>query len=417
MINMVSEFDKKTLKLLKQNRREVNGFIYTLPSPENYPFQWLWDSCFHSIVLSYFEIEIAKAELFSLVSKQFENGLIPHMIYWEKPREFGTFKVSIAWGKIDTSSITQPPIIADAVLKVFETDHDKNFLKKIYPNLKRFYEFLLEERDVRGNHLIGLINPDESGEDNSPRFDIPLNLPFTHSLDENFKKRLELINENRTCNFEGAKCMRNFFWVKDAPFNVFMIKNLKSMSEIAQALGEKADSHFFIQEADFIEEAMRKYMFEDGIFWSIYQPNTKQSEILYKKIRVKTWAIFAPMYANILTTQEAAHLVEDHLLNKGEFWLTFPIPTTSFDEPSFDPEGFWRGPTWISTNWFIFHGLINYGFLDIAREIYKISKYLIDTEGFREQFNPITGKGEGASNFTWGSLIVDMEKTLEKFKN
>lgn len=403
----MSHLTQSALTLLKQNKRETNGNIYTLPSPTRYPYQWFWDSCFHSIVLSHLDPGWAKQELLSLVTKQFDNGLLPHMIYWKRVKKF-----DIEWGKEDTSSITQPPIIALAVSKIFEKDSDLEFLKKIYPSLKKYYNYLLRERDSRGNHLIGLINPDESGEDNSSRFDVPLNAPAMLSLDEHFKLRLNLIAENKTCDFDAKRCMKNFFWVKDVPFNCLMVFNLEALSKLAKALHLKEDEEYFIKQSKLVKEAMRKYMFDDGIFWSIYQLSYNEDTTNYKKIRVKTWAIFAPLFAKMLTQNEAEHLVDQHLLNKGEFWLKYPIPTISFDEPSFNPEGYWRGPTWMAINWFIFHGLLNYKFFDIAKQVYKVSKYLVETAGFREYYNPLTGAGLGAKNFTWGTLVLDMERSL-----
>ena len=70
--------------------------------------------------------------------------------------------------------------------------------------------------------------------------------------------------------------------------------------------------------------------------------------------------------------------------------------------------GFWRGPTWIGTNWFIYKGLVNYGFFNLAQELLESSIKLIKQSGFREQFNPLTGEGRGAKEFTWGTLIIDM---------
>src|SRR5476651_1919223 len=100
---------QKIQALMLQNRRTTGEYQYTLPSPDSYPYQWFWDSCFHSIILSHFDLESAKKELLSLISRQFENGMIPHMIYWQKP-EKTNFPV-INWGKNDTSSITQPPML------------------------------------------------------------------------------------------------------------------------------------------------------------------------------------------------------------------------------------------------------------------------------------------------------------------
>lgn len=395
------EIIKTVYELMLKNRRTAGSYQYTVPSPQTYPYQWLWDSCFHAIILSHCNVEDAKKELLSLVSHQFDNGMLPHMIYWEQPRPFGTLLTDVTWGGKDTSTITQPPIIADAVLKIYEQDQDWHFLKEIYPKLKKFYKYLLIDRDARGNHLIGIINPDESGEDNSPRFDIPLKLPAIQTTTESIEKRLKLVEENKTCNFDAPKCMKNFFWVKDLPYNCFMVKNLLSLYQIAKILKLEEDRIIIGQQAELIKQAMRTNMYEDGLYWSVFGLD-------YKKIKVKTWAIFAPLYAGILSQQEAEYLVDQHLLNKKEFWPKYPIPTVSLDEPSFDPQGYWRGPTWIAINWFVFQGLLNYGFKDIAKEIYRISNYLIETKGFREQFDPQTGEGLGAQDFTWGGLIVDM---------
>ena len=63
----------------------------------------------------------------------------------------------------------------------------------------------------------------------------------------------------------------------------------------------------------------------------------------------------------------------------------------------------------IGTNWFIYKGLKNYGFLEIAQQIKDSSLKLLSNSGFREYFNPQTGEGLGAKNFTWGGLILDMD--------
>lgn len=400
----MADFKNQILKLLLENRRQHGSFQYTVPSPDTYPYQWLWDSCFHAIILTHYRIEDAKKEILSVLSRQFDNGMIPHMIYWDKSKP--TNFPDIEWGKEDTSTITQPPMPAYAVWKIFEKDKDRSFLKKVYPNLKKFYQYLLSERDPHKNHLIGIMNPDESGEDNSPRFDLPLSLPSDHIETENFKRRIQLLGKSIECRFDSPFCLRNIFWVKDVPFNAIMIENLRLVSVIAKTLGYPQDAKFFSNEKENMTRAMKKLMLGQDLFWSIYWPNHGES---YFKIKLKTWAIFAPLFAKILTKKEAKKLVRDHLLNKKEFWTKYLVPTVSISEPSFDPKGFWRGPVWIATNWFIYKGLVNYGFLDIAKKIKESSLELIQKSGFREYFNPQTGKGFGARDFTWGGLVIDMD--------
>src|SRR3989344_2909395 len=132
---MTNDLKKTINNLMLSNRRHKGKNLYTLPSPESYPYQWFWDSCFHAIILSKFDLQSAKQELLSLTEKQFENGMIPHMIYWQK-RTKSDFPV-IEWGKSDTSSITQPPMLAYAVWEIYKKDRDKKFLEKIYSPLVR----------------------------------------------------------------------------------------------------------------------------------------------------------------------------------------------------------------------------------------------------------------------------------------
>lgn len=398
----MSNLKDKIHSLMLQNRRTQGNFQYTVPSPDSYPYQWLWDSCFHAIILNYFNPEDAKKELLSLVAKQFENGMIPHMIYWQGRNDRDNKNLPLVnWGKNDTSTITQPPMLAYASLKVYQADNDKNFLEQIYPGIRKFYQYLILQRDPHHRNLAGIINPDESGEDNSPRFDNVLELSYKQTIEENFKKRLKLIEKNKTCNFDAPRCMRNFFWVKDVPFNAILMENLLCQGRIAEILGNARDAEFFKNQAEDIKAAMRKLMLEDAIFWSTFGPD-------YRKIKVITWAIFGPLFADIATPEEAENLVKNYLLNAKKFYLPFMVPTVPNDEPSFDPEGFWRGPVWMATNWFIFKGLKKYGYHKEAQGILDSSLALLEKSGFREQFNPLTGEGLGAHNFTWGGLVLDM---------
>lgn len=392
---------KESHRILKENRRRTNGHQYTLPSPESYPYQWLWDSCFHAIVLAKLEPEFAKEELRSLVSKQFDDGMIPHMIYWQNGDQH-----KFEWGKDGTSAITQPPMIAYAAERIYKETEDKAFLREIYPSLWKFYKYLIEKRDPRRNHLASIINPDESGEDNSPRFDSVLGVEHNISLDDHLKKRLDLIEKNIQCNFDAEHCMKNHFWVKDVPFNSIIIENLEALERMARELKIEKDAEFCKTQILLMKAAMRKFMFEDGVFWSTYSKD-------YLKIKVATWAHFAPLFAGIYSEVEAEALVRDHLLNEETFKSPYGIRTVSKQEPSYHataPSFSWRGPIWFASHWFVFKGLERYGFKKESKMILDASRALLEKEGFREYYSPETGEGQGAENFTWGTLVTDMIK-------
>lgn len=396
---MQNSVEGQIKQLMQANRRSSGKYIYTMPSPTSYPFQWLWDSCFHAIILSHFDTKTAKQELLALGSKQFKNGMLPHMIYWEDPRKF-SFPI-IRWGKKRTSSITQPPMLAYAVWSIYQKDKDKRFIRKILPVINKYHNYLLRVRDPYKRYLVGLVNPDESGEDNSPRFDTALKLKPKQSIEANFSRRLKLIHKYRFQRFRIKKYMANFSWISDVPFNAILAHNLSLESYLASELGLTNQANLAKRKSELIANSMRQHMLKDSVMMSVVGR-------YYRHIEVKTWAMFAPLFANLLTPLEARKVVEEHLLNKKEFLTPYSVPTVALNEPSFDPEGFWRGPVWFSTNWFIYHGLLNYGLQEPAQKILQDSLNLIKKHGFREQYNPLTGEPMGAENFTWGGLVLDM---------
>ncbi|MFA7309632.1 MAG: trehalase family glycosidase, partial [Candidatus Paceibacterota bacterium] len=363
--------------------------------------QWLWDSCFHAIILAQYDPEAAQAELRSLLSKQFVDGMVPHIIYW-MPGILHLFR----WGVEGTSSLTQPPMIAYAAWEIHRRKSDRPFLESIYPALLAYYRYLVEKRDPRDNSLVGIINPDESGEDNSPRFDVPLSASANISYKEHHTLREKLVDENTACKFDIEVCMREFFWVKDVPFNAVLVENLRALAHIASLLKHSDGEHFANLHADLITTAMRERLFHSGVYWSAYGTD-------YEQLKVATWAHFAPLFAGLYSADEAEVVVRTHLLNPETFYAPFGIRTVSKKEPSYRAEGYadgfsWRGPVWMSVHWFIYRGLMRYGYKTEAEDIRKKSVTLLQTSGFRECFNPETGEGLGAQGFTWGALVLDM---------
>src|SRR5262245_40808159 len=56
---------------------------FTVPNAATYPWQWLWDSCFHAVVWAHLgEPERALSELRCVFARQHETGFVPHITYW-----------------------------------------------------------------------------------------------------------------------------------------------------------------------------------------------------------------------------------------------------------------------------------------------------------------------------------------------
>ena len=77
----------------------------------------------------------------------------------------------------------------------------------------------------------------------------------------------------------------------------------------------------------------------------------------------------------------------------------------------------WRGPTWIVNNWFLHKYLMEKGHQQKATKLVDSIKKLIEKSGFREYYNPYTGDGYGAKDFTWAGLVLDMLQMEKRGKS
>lgn len=382
--------------ILKSNQRTAKGFRYTVPSSSVYPYQWLWDSCFHAIIYTHFDIKYAKDEIRALLKSQWENGMMPHMIYWSK-----TKKHLIDWGvKDNTSSITQPPMIAYAVETIFRKDKDVAFVKEVLDRIHEYYQWFNQERS--SPYLLSIIHPWESGEDNFVVWDEIYGLD-NPSRKELMKIKLKLVDDYNKLNHNSKKFLKtNKFNVQCLLFNAVYLRNLDSMLFLCQATNSK-HCQYYKKIISKVKKAFKEKLYnkEKGLFASAYNNNKHVSQI-------ENSSIFLPLFAKILTKSQAKRLIEEYLLNENKFWLKYPVPTVSADNLNFQPSRYWRGGAWININWFIIKGLGNYGFKDISGKLKKRSIELIEKSGFCEYFNPVTGKGHGPKDFTWSGLIFDM---------
>src|SRR6185312_9204427 len=145
--------------------RDGVRYSYTAPSSGRYPWQWYWDSCFAAIVWRRFDPGRARAELESLLAAGTPDGFIGHTIFWAEPvsRVRSLFYNVRSRSDFMTASI-QPPLLAWA-WRIAVGDPSE------VPAIARQLDWFEEHRDLDGDGLIWIVQPDESGLDASPQFD------------------------------------------------------------------------------------------------------------------------------------------------------------------------------------------------------------------------------------------------------
>lgn len=392
-------------------------FKFISPASKEYIYQWLWDTCFHSIVLSNFDCSWAKAEIHNLLLAQRNDGFIPHIIFWT-----GHLFNFPHWALIEsalslrpnTSAITQPPVIAEAVEAIYKKDPDINFLKQVLPKIAKFHRWLLENRDPDQDQLISIISPNESGMDELPVFQVVSNYFGKNSSRLHYiYRKIDLLN--KVYRFNSKSILdKDYFNVEELLFNSVFLENCRILARLFLEINDKKEADFFNQIASFGEKSLFEKCWngEDNIFYSLYSKKENQA-------KVKTIASLMPIYLSNIPRHLLKLLVEKHLLNESEFWTNFPIPSVAKDELYYQPTNLgsnriygtsllWRGPTWINTNWFVIKGLRKHGYNEIADKIVEKMLKMIQKEGFREYYNPETGEGYRRENFGWSTLIVDL---------
>jgi hypothetical protein len=154
----------------------------------------------------------------------------------------------------------------------------------------------------------------------------------------------------------------------------------------------------------------RMYDERSGLFWPLARPQPREPI-------PTTWAALSPLALPDLAPAIGTRLVEEHLLDPARFWSPVPPPSVSLGDPSFSVKDtvlpgirrYWRGPTWINAAWLLWLGLVRLGYDEAAAEMARRLRRAVQAAGLREYYDPYTGRGMGAENFSWSSLIVEMK--------
>lgn len=368
----------------REGRRVADGvaYGYTRPSPGHYPFQWYWDSCFAAIVWRRFAPERARVELESLLAAADEAGFIGHTIFWDTPlnrRQRLTYNVINAADPM-TATI-QPPLLAWA-WRIAVGD------PREVAGIARHHRWLAENRDLLGDGLLWIVQPDESGLDASPQFDAV----WGYEAD-GLPGFAWLVHQNRQHGYDVRQIV-----AAGGPVCCEVMTNvLWCLARLA--MGESSVTDALID---------RCYDDESGLFRPVAIPATRSEPTL-------TWASLAPLALPDLPEAIGRRLVEEHLLDAERYWLPVPPPSVPANDPSFSNREstlgirrYWRGPTWINSAWLLWLGLRRLGYEEPARTLSTAVLETIATSGLREYYDPHTGAGMGATSFAWSTLAMEL---------
>ncbi len=410
---------KETIEIAKEVLKNNRRSGYTLPTNnELYPAQWNWDSAFIALGYSYFNMEYAIEELEKLISGQWEDGMIPHILFHDNDESyFPNHKTWDCGNKVPSSGITQPPIIATIIKKIIDQNKlDQSQMKRmeiIIKKLKKYLDWFYNYRDTNKIGLAAIIHPWESGLDNSPIWDSPLDKV---KIEENLKYERRDLNVSRSSNrplkkdYDGYITLLNHFKknkynpskiVNDSMFNVIdigfnsiLIRATKDLVEVSKRFNlDFTDLKNKISKSE--ESLIKFYKDEDQSFFSYDFKN-------HNLIKVDAISNYFILFAD-LENQEINNKIIDKL-KKYNSHKDYFFTTVNPKDKSFEETRYWRGPVWINSNWIVYQGLINKD-KNFSSLIKKKTLELLENKKFHEYYNYKTGECLGANNFSWSAAL------------
>jgi len=393
--NVFSKFKIENPKNFVKRLKEVNQDIaekgIILYEPDNrklltgyaYGEMYDWDLYFENLYMSYWGVsDYCFTNLKSFLNQQCTNGFVSRcLINKHEKQQFKPFLAQIALlGSQQTGNYSWLEKRADrGRIQIGPVLKNISF----YEQIKLSIDYWTNYCDFDKNGLSVWNSSDHSGMDNQ--------ISRAGKLDE--------------FRFEGVDLA------------CYIYRELQAMKIISDQLGKTEESKEFAKRTKKLAAKINKTFWDkkDGFYYD-------RDEQTGKLVKVKSVTGFIPLWVGIVSPKRADRLVKEHLINPKEFWTNFPVAGYAKTEPDYAQGDIrdwgcnWRGTTWIPTNYMIMHGLMDYGYKKIARELAQKTLDLVYKQNkvTREFYNGETGEGLGLKRFWgWSTLAYIMPFELK----
>ncbi|MEU1533975.1 MGH1-like glycoside hydrolase domain-containing protein [Streptomyces fagopyri] len=407
----------------------------TVPSHTLYPHQWSWDSAFIAIGLRHLSVRRAQQELESLLSAQWADGRVPHIVfnsavpddaYFPSPgfwRSSTAGRTAGAPAGPETSGIVQPPVHALAAWLVHRADPEESrrrgFLTRVLPRLAAWHDYLLDRRDLGGGGLAAVVHPWEPGMDNSPcwdralrrvvpatpdafrRADLDHGHPADRPTDLDYGRYVRLVTDYREAGYDD-RALRHAFAVEDPCFNALLIVSERALAAMAEETGADATAH--IARADALTRQLVNRLWDESA--GLFRVRDLATDTLVEEQGVTG---LIPLIVPHLPRHIAGRLVETLTGPHFDAPATHLVPSYALTGHAFDAQRYWRGPAWFNTAWLMHLGLRTHGREQEAERLRQGFLQEAAHSDFAEYIDPTTGAARGARHFSWtAALTLDL---------
>ncbi|HMD60191.1 MAG TPA: trehalase family glycosidase [Opitutaceae bacterium] len=340
-----------------------------------------WDTFFAASLAAVGDRGLAYANALEILGEAAPAGLVPN---YARPG---------GWKSVDRS---ESPVGAITVLGLYRRFHDAWFLRDAFDPLLRWNRWWDKHRELGGYLVLGTDagnrpgDPDDTavgtlqgakyeGLDNSPMYD---DAPFDRGTG-----RMHLA---------------------DVGITSLYVADCRALAGIADVLGKSGEARELRGRGERYGARLQTLWDEKtGMFLNrnldTGVPSTRLSP-----------TNFYPLVAGAATPRQADRMVREHLLNPGEFWGDWVIPSIARSDPAFRDQDYWRGRIWGPMNYLVYLGLLNYDQPSARRQLAQKSLALFCREWtekghVHENYNAVTGSGDDVSSsdrfYHWGALL------------
>ncbi|MEP2641390.1 hypothetical protein [Roseobacter sp.] len=403
----MTSLDAQARAILRKNDRGV----YTIPTDGLYPYQWNWDSAFAAWGFATFDMPRAWRELETLMASQWDDGMVPHIIFHQP--DPGYFPGPDVWATghtPQTTGITQPPVAAIIARLIWDLDPQagRAHLRHLFPALVRWHRWWHEKRCTQGPATI--THPWESGRDNSPDWDIGMagvdgsgvgayQRCDTGHVDASMRpgkadydRYIAMVQFGVGCGWDQDIIVADGpFLMADPGITFILLRAHDDLAALGRALGED------VSEIEGWAAQLRAAL---PVIWN---PDLNAYDA--KDMRTGTFAGVLGAGAFLSYLAGAGRPELDAQLMRVWDGVRYGIPSADPQADIFDPRRYWRGPTWPVVNALLALGFTTSGRTDLEARLRAETADLIETHGFFEYFDPVDATPCGGANFTWTAAI------------
>ncbi|MBE0647660.1 MAG: hypothetical protein IH596_07750 [Bacteroidales bacterium] len=293
-------------------------------------------------------------------------------------------------------STTSAPFFSWINLEIYNVSKDREFLEEAYNSGVRYTNWIIKNRDSDGDGTFewgpyGLIENVRDW----------YNAVFQVSAERYLDVDKEDISDELEC----------------LDLTLMVIKEERSLAEMAKALGKTEESRNWLEKADKTSQLVNERMWDDstGFYYSVNRDDHGWY-FMTRDLRRQEIIAFLALWAEAAPPDRAARLVKV-LSDTTKFWRRYGIPTLSADDPWYSPNVDycckWNGPVWLLWDYMVYDGLKNYGYDSLAHQLADkmvdaVVMQLSKNHNFWESYSPDNEVLNSPSNYIWDAIMAKL---------